>query len=160
MRKKVFGRKFKRDRNERQALFKSLISALILNDRIQTTEEKAKAIRPQVEKLVTKALKSGDNAVVHIQKQLAGKTLEKFINDVAPRFQNRNGGYTRIIKTGSRKSDGASLAIIEWTEVSIPVSSDKKAVVKKPIKTISKKTTTVKKTVKKVTKNTKTKNEK
>lgn len=117
MRKQVFGRKFKRDRNERQALFKGLISSLVMHERIQTTEEKAKAIRSQTEKLVTKAKKQGDASRVHLQEFLNGNALAKMINDIGPRFANRNGGYTRIIKTGNRIKDNAAMAIIEWTEI-------------------------------------------
>ncbi len=64
MRKNVFGRKLKRDKNERKALFKSLMSALVLNERIKTSEAKAKAIRPEIEKLVTKAKKGGNAAKI------------------------------------------------------------------------------------------------
>ena len=113
MRKQVYGRKFKRDRNERKALFAGLISAMILKGRINTTEEKAKAIRGELEKLVTKAKKQKKEL---LQKNLKPFEVDKIINEIAPTFEDRNGGYTRIIKTGRRLSDNASMAILEWSE--------------------------------------------
>lgn len=115
MRKQVFGRQLKRDQNERKALFKSLMSALVLNERIKTTEEKAKSIKGQVEKLVTKAKKRGAEVKNEIQVYLTSDAITKLVNDVAPRFKEVNGGYTRIIKIGNRLKDNANMAIIEWT---------------------------------------------
>ncbi len=116
MRKNVFGRKLKRDTNERKALFKNLMSSLILHERIETTEAKAKAIRPMVEKLVTKAKNKGKESKDQLRKYIGASALDKFVLEVAPRFAKRNGGYTRIIKTGFRIKDKASMAIIEWVE--------------------------------------------
>lgn len=117
MRKQVFGRRFKRDRNERKALFSGLISAMVMHGRIKTTEEKAKAIKSDLEKLVTKAKKEEDVARKHLQSLLKKHEIEKMINEIAPGFKNRAGGYTRIIKTGNRFSDNASMAILEWSEM-------------------------------------------
>lgn len=118
MRKNVFGRQLKRDKNERKALFKSLMSALVLKERIKTTEEKAKAIRGQVEKLVTKAKKKGEAASSLLSLYLLPAAVEKMIKNVAPRFQNRPGGYTRIVKLGRRFGDNARMVLMEWTEPS------------------------------------------
>jgi len=116
MRKNVFGRQFKRDKNERTALFKGLISSLILHERIKTTEDKAKAIRGQVDKIITKA-KKGEALARHLlQKQLPKKEIEKVIHEIAPRFKDRQGGYTRIIRIGRRFSDNAQMVLMEWTE--------------------------------------------
>lgn len=115
MRKNVFGRQLKRDKNERKALFKSLMSALVLKERIKTTEEKAKAIRGQVEKLVTKAKKKGEAASSLLSSHLLPVAVEKMIKNVAPRFQNRPGGYTRIVKLGRRFGDNARMVLMEWT---------------------------------------------
>lgn len=115
MRKQVFGRKFKRDKNERKALFSGLISSMILRGRISTTLEKAKAIQPDLEKLVTRA-KKGESAKLELKKSLKPFEVDKLINDIAPVFKDRNGGYTRIIKTGKRFNDNASTAILEWVE--------------------------------------------
>ncbi|OGH20091.1 MAG: 50S ribosomal protein L17 [Candidatus Levybacteria bacterium RIFCSPHIGHO2_02_FULL_37_13] len=114
MRKNVFGRQFKRDKNERAALFKGLISSLVLHERIKTTEEKAKAIKGEVDKIITKA-KKGDLAARHLlQGQLAKKEVEKLILEIAPRFNGRQGGYTRTIRIGRRFSDNAQMVLMEW----------------------------------------------
>ncbi len=119
MKKNVFGRKLKRDKNERKALFKSLMSSLILNERIKTSEAKAKAIKPEIEKLVTKA-KKGENAARNIlSKNLSKEAVEKLIKDLAPRFDKRQGGYTRLIKLGKRLGDDSQIVLMEWTETKI-----------------------------------------
>lgn len=122
MRKNIFGRQFKRDKNERTALFKGLISSLVLHERIKTTEDKAKAIRGQVDKIITKAksdlakAKKGEALARHLlQKQLPKKEIEKLILEIAPRFNGRQGGYTRIIRIGRRFSDNAQMVLMEWT---------------------------------------------
>lgn len=119
MRKRVFGRHFKRDKNERKALFKGLMSSLVLEERIKTTEEKAKAIKGTVEKLVTKAKNKGVNSKELLSPFLTPLAIEKMIQDVAPRFMKRNGGYTRVIKIKNRFSDNARMAIIEWVEAAV-----------------------------------------
>ncbi len=133
MKKKVFGRKFKRDKNERTALFKGLMSALVLNERIKTTEEKAKAIRPQIEKLITKAKNGENSARIVLEKNLNKEAFNKIIKEIAPRFTKRQGGYTRIIKLGERLGDDAKVVIMEWTEsaIIVPVQEKAKPKVKK-----------------------------
>ena len=116
MRKNVYGRKFSRDKNERQALFKGLLSALVLKGRIETTLQKAKAIKPSADKLITKARKGGSLAKRLLEKDLVPPAIDKLMKEVAPRFAKRSGGYTRIIKLGTRFSDNASTALIEWVE--------------------------------------------
>lgn len=116
MRKQVFGRKFKRDKNERKALFKSLLSELVLHDRIKTTEAKAKAIKGKAEKLVTKAIKKGLAGSASMQEYLIPQAIEKLVNQVAPVFKNRPGGYTRIIRLGKRFHDNAAYVMLEWVE--------------------------------------------
>lgn len=117
MKKKVFGRQFKRDTNERKALFRGLASSLVMHESIETTEEKAKAIKGQVEKLVTKAkTKDGVQATSLLMPYLSAPAVKKMINDVAPRFATRPGGYTRIIRLGNRFSDNASMVMMEWVE--------------------------------------------
>ena len=116
MRKNVYGRQLKRDKNERTALFKGLISSLVLHERIKTTEDKAKAIRGQVDKIITKA-KKGEVLARHLlQKQLPKKEIEKVILEIAPRFNGRQGGYTRVTRIGRRFSDNAQMVLMEWTE--------------------------------------------
>ncbi|PIY93845.1 MAG: 50S ribosomal protein L17 [Candidatus Levybacteria bacterium CG_4_10_14_0_8_um_filter_35_23] len=152
MRKKVFGRQFKRDKNERQALFKGLLSSLVLEERIQTTEQKAKAIKGEAEKLVAKAKKEVVLAKKLLSKKLNPKAIEKMISDVAPRFDNRSGGYTRIIRIGRRFGDDANMVILEWVEKS---SKLVKTIKKKEIKKFQLKKVTVKKKIKPEEKKTK-----
>lgn len=116
MRKQVFGRRFKRDTNERKALFKGLMSSLVLHGRIVTTEAKAKAIKGQADKLVTLAKKYKNQSRRHVSPYLTESAIETFITRVAPSFENRQGGYTRIIRKGQRLADNAMMAVIEWTE--------------------------------------------
>ena len=116
MKKKIFGRQFKRDANERKALFKGLMTELVMRESIQTTLPKAKSIKGQVEKLVTKAKVKGASARPNILPFVSATAAEKIIADLAVRFADRPGGYTRIIKTGTRFSDNADMALIEWVE--------------------------------------------
>lgn len=116
MRKNVFGRKFKRDKNERAAFFKGLLSSLVLHERIRTTEARAKAIKGDADKIITKANKNKEVALRSLAGLLNKEALNKLVNDLAPRFTNRHGGYTRIIKIGKRFGDDAMEVMIEWTE--------------------------------------------
>jgi len=106
-------RKFGRKRDQRKALLNSLASSLILKEKITTTEAKAKAVRPFVEKLITKSRVNNLATVRHLAKYLPPKILKKMIVEIGPRYQTRAGGYTRIIKIDPRKTDGAKMAIIE-----------------------------------------------
>ena len=113
MRHRKKGRKFGRVRKVRRAFFKSLIKALISKERIMTTEARAKEIRPMTEKLLTKA-KKGDMASRRIVASSVGdEAAKKLFTQIAPKFSERHGGYTRIIKMPRRKSDSARMAIIE-----------------------------------------------
>lgn len=122
MRKNVFGRKFKRDTNERKALFKGLIASLILDEKIKTTLEKAKAIKGDIDKLINKAKKSGKFAEYLLQPHLAFEPRQKVVKDIRLRFGDRNSGYTRIVRLGRRFSDNAQMALMEWT---VPISNIK-----------------------------------
>ena len=116
MKKQIFGRKFKRDANQRTALFKGLMSELVMHGRIKTTEQKAKAIRASAEKLIAKGQKEVLLARKLLGSELIPEAIEKMITDIAPKFVSRNGGYTRIIKLGRRFNDDASMVVIEWVE--------------------------------------------
>ena len=116
MKKKIFGKKLKRDTNERKGLFKSLISELVLREQIKTTAPKAKAIRSEVEKLVTKLKKVDLEKSKLFQGSLSYEVFTKLRDNVAPRFINRNGGYTRVIKIAPRVRDNADMVVLEWTE--------------------------------------------
>lgn len=109
--KKTLGRKAQ----PRKALFRNLAESLVLHGSIKTTEAKAKAIRPVVEKLVTKAKNNTLAARREIQKVLfTDKAIRKLMSEVAPKYQTRNGGYTRITKMMVRKNDAAKMAKIEF----------------------------------------------
>ena len=117
MRHRNQGRKLSRTSSHRDALFANLVTSLFLHNRIETTVAKAKALRPFVEKLVTKArtgtLHARRLAGRHIQQRAVA---DKLFQEIGPRFATRNGGYTRILKTGHRKGDGAEMARIEFCQ--------------------------------------------
>ncbi|MCA9342504.1 50S ribosomal protein L17 [Candidatus Saccharibacteria bacterium] len=111
------GRKLGRERDQRSALIKSLLEALIINESIETTQAKAKEVRPAIEKLITKA-KKGD---LHSRRQVISSlsTLEsahKLFDDIAKRYQLRNGGYVRITNTKLRRGDNTQLSKIEFVD--------------------------------------------
>jgi len=113
MKKRKRGRKFSRKRNQRKALLRSLESALILKERIRTTEAKAKEVSRFVEKQITLAKSENLNSRRLLARKLPRKIVKKLVNEIAKKYKERKGGYTRIIKLGQRKSDGAEMAIIE-----------------------------------------------
>ena len=108
------GRKLGRTTAHRRALFRNQLSSLITYERIQTTLPKAKDLRPLIEKMITLGKRGGLHA-----RRLALKTIpeattvKKLFEEIAPRFQSRTGGYTRILKLGRRQGDGAEMAILE-----------------------------------------------
>jgi large subunit ribosomal protein L17 len=120
MRKKVFGKQLKRDKNERKALFKGLLSSLVLEENIKTTEQKAKAIKADADKLVTKAKKESLLAKRLLEKKINPKAVKKMLSEIAPRFKNRQGGYTRMVRLGRRFGDDATMVLLEWTEKPLP----------------------------------------
>ena len=94
--------------------------AMILHGRIKTTEAKAKAIKGQLEKLVTKAKNKGKEAENDLMRDLVQhEMVEKLISNIAPRFTARPGGYTRILRLGSRKKDNTAMVMLEWVEQEI-----------------------------------------
>jgi large subunit ribosomal protein L17 len=115
MRHRKAGRQLRRTSEQRLALLRNLASSLIEHGAIETTEAKAKELRPFVEKLVTKAKQGTLHA-----RRLAGRhvhkreTADKLFQEVGPKFAGRPGGYTRILKTGARRGDGAEMARIEF----------------------------------------------
>ena len=102
-----------RERDQRKAFLKSLALALFVNEKIKTTEVRAKEMRNLVERSITLAKKKGLPARRQLLKTFDRKTVKKIMEEIAPRYQGRKGGYTRIIKLGPRTSDGAKMAIIE-----------------------------------------------
>jgi len=117
MKKQKKGRKFNRKRDQRRALIKSMARSLILNGRIETTEAKAKELSPFVQKRITKAKKGDLSAKRDLLKDFSNRVVKKLIEEIAPLYKNRHGGYTRIIKTGVRKKDSAKMAIIELVDL-------------------------------------------
>ena len=126
MRHRVAGRRLKRDSGHRRLLFRNLITELFRHGRIRTTEARAKAIRGRAEKLITIA-KTGvarqeiGEYDAHQHRLVAAvvtdKTVvKKLFAEIAPRYQTRPGGYTRLLKLGPRKGDGASMVLLELVE--------------------------------------------
>lgn len=114
MRKRKKGKKLSRKTGPRRALWKSLTEQLILNGRIQTTLARAKALRPQVEKLITKARKARPGERRKIYQQVSkDEVRKKLMEEIGPSFAGRPGGYTRILKLGPRGGDGVEMALIE-----------------------------------------------
>ena len=117
MRHRVAGRKLQRTSAHRAAMFRNMAAALIKHEQISTTQAKAKELRPYVEKLVTLAKKGGLSNRRLAQARLMDETqLAKLFDVIAPRYAERSGGYTRIVKAGIRLSDAASIAIIEFVD--------------------------------------------
>ncbi len=117
MKKQKKGRKFNREKDQRRALMRSIARSLILNGRIETTEAKAKELSPYIEKKITKAKKGDLSAKRELLKDFSNKVVKKLIEEMAPLYKNRHGGYTRIMKTGVRKRDSAKMAIIEFVDL-------------------------------------------
>ena len=133
MRHRVAGKRLNRSSGHRKALRRNLVTALFYHERIETTEAKAKAIRGQAEKLITLAKRGlmaeqeDPGRGVHARRLAAGRLnrwmaepdgtqvdiLEKLFEDIAPRYMDRPGGYTRIYKLGPRRGDAAPMALLE-----------------------------------------------
>jgi large subunit ribosomal protein L17 len=114
MRHKVAGYKLGRTTSHRRSLLRNMVTSLIIEERIETTVPKAKALRPTIEKMITLG-KRGDLAA---RRQAAAyvmtdEAIRKLFDTIGPRFGDRNGGYTRIVRTSWQKGDGADKAFIE-----------------------------------------------
>ena len=109
-------RKFGRNKNQKIALINSLALNLIVREKIKTTEPKAKELRPFIEKLVTRAKKDNvaNRRLIISKLSNRKKEVKKLFEVIAPKYLKKNGGYTRVLKLGARKSDGAKMAIIEF----------------------------------------------
>lgn len=125
MRHKISGRKLNRTSSHRKALFQNMVQSLVEHESIRTTLPKAKELRPIVEKYVTMC-KSGDLATrrLAISRLRSEKTVSKLIDTLSPRFKERQGGYTRIIKSGFRYGDNAPMAIIQFVDYQLPESEN------------------------------------
>ena len=111
------GRKLGTDASHRKAMLRNLATALFTNERIKTTEAKAKEVRSLVEHIITLAKRGDVHARRQVMAELGDKELvHKIFDDVAPRFEGREGGYTRILKLGPRKGDAAPMVILELVD--------------------------------------------
>src|ERR1700749_3882607 len=114
MRHRKGGFKLGRNTSHRRALLRNLVTSVIINDRVHTTVTKAKASRPLVEKMIT----LGKNGSVHARRQalaylMTADAVDRLFATVAPRYADRNGGFSRIVRTGTRQGDSAEMAYIE-----------------------------------------------
>ena len=132
MRHRKKGKKLGVNPSHRRALLANLAENLIIHKRIKTTDARAKELRRYIEPLVTKAKKGDLNSIRMIAKKIRHKNiLDILLNEIAPVYDNRNGGYTRIIKLGFRDNDRASVSLIEFVDMegtkkieSTPVSKE------------------------------------
>jgi len=125
MRHRIAGKKLSRHRAHRKALFKNLINSLIIHGEIKTTESKAKAVRRLVDRLITR----GKTGTLHGRRLIAAflqdkKVVNRIVDEIAPVFKNRPGGYTRMTRLGRRRGDDAMMVKLELVEK--PVKKEKK----------------------------------
>lgn len=124
MRHKVAGYRLGRSKDARRALRRNLIKQLFEYERIKTTQAKAQAIRGEAEKLITLAKRgnaAGDAKMVHARRLAAARlsdpaSVRKLFDDIAPRYEDRPGGYTRMLKLGPRQGDSAEMVLLELVE--------------------------------------------
>lgn len=117
MRHRVHGRKFSRTSSHRKAMFANMAAALLKHEQIKTTLPKAKDLRPIVEKLITLGKKGGlANRRLAVSRLRDEDVARKLFEVIAPRYKDRNGGYTRVLKAGFRYGDAAPMAIIELVD--------------------------------------------
>ena len=115
------GRKFGRVRNQRKALFKTLLGSLIMRGKIETTEAKAKEAKGKIDKIITTAKKIKNDsekisAIRALRKELPEQAVKKLSGEFMDKFSGRSSGYARVIKLSLRKSDGARVAIIDFVD--------------------------------------------
>ena len=114
MRHRVKGRQLSRTASHKRALLRNMATSLFRHDRVTTTEAKAKELRPYAERLITLARRGDLHARRLAERRLRDRrTLDRLFSEIGPRFAARPGGYTRILKLGHRRGDGAALARIE-----------------------------------------------
>lgn len=117
MRHRKKGRQLSRSPSHKKATLRNMATNLFRHERLRTTKAKAKELRPYAEKLITLAREDSVQARRRAARKIADREiLGKLFDDIAPRFADRPGGYTRILKLGPRKSDSAEMALIELVE--------------------------------------------
>ena len=132
MRHLVKGKRLSRDTAQRKALLRSLVTSFLEKERITTTLAKAKETRPLAEKMITLSRNDTLSARRRILQFVYKKdVVKKLFEDVGPRFSERSGGYTRIVKIGPRGGDGAEMAILEMVDKEFKKKDKKKSVAEK-----------------------------
>lgn len=127
MRHKKHGRKLGRTSAHRTALFRNQLAALVERERIKTTLPKAKELRPLAERMITQGKRGSVHARRLVRRWIPERRLiAKLFDEIAPRFADRPGGYTRIIKLGPRLGDGAEMALLELVELDEAAAEPKK----------------------------------
>jgi large subunit ribosomal protein L17 len=121
MRHRISGKRLNMSTGHRNALRRNLISDLFRYERIRTTKAKAAAVRGASEKLITMAKRADEDDQVHARRRAARRLRDpevvmKLFDDIAPRYLERPGGYTRVLKLGPRKGDGAEMVLLELVE--------------------------------------------
>ncbi len=125
MRHRVQGRKLGRTSAHRKALFRNQLTSLFVHERIVTTVEKAKELRPLAERMVTLARTGSLPARRRVLEMVSDKdVVRRLFEEIAPRFAERPGGYTRILRLGRRRGDGAQLAIIEFVDYQLKAKTE------------------------------------
>ncbi len=111
----------------RRRMLRNLVTSLIMEERITTSLARAKAARSAAEKIITKGRKDSLHARRHVARYVYGsKVVQKVFNELGPRYVDRNGGYTRILKLGPRKGDAAEACILELVDSPVEFTSDSK----------------------------------
>lgn len=117
MRHRKKGRELSRSPSHKKATLRNMATSLFRHERIRTTQAKAKELRPYAEKLITRAKEDTVHARRQVGRKIADReVLGKLFDELGPRFSDRPGGYTRILKLGRRKSDSAEMALIELVD--------------------------------------------
>ena len=130
MKHRKTGRQFGRNRAQRKALQRTMLGSLVLHEKMETTEAKAKELKSAIDRMITRAKRAqkSENPQMELVRKLEGDmplvAIKKLSSTLLSRFDKRNSGYTRVVKLSPRKSDGARMAIIEFVD-------KKKAVAKK-----------------------------
>lgn len=125
MRHAVRGRRLGRNTAHRRALFRNQLASLVEHGRITTTLPKAKELQPIFEKCVTKGKLDTVHSRRQVRRWISDRDLvKKLFDDIAKRMSDRNGGYTRVLKLGPRKGDGAEMAILELVDYEPPTGDD------------------------------------
>ncbi len=140
MKHRKTGRQFGRNRAQRKALQRTMLGSLIMHEKMETTEAKAKELKSAIDRMITRAKRaqSTNNPQLEVVRKLEGDmplmAIKKLSNSLMERFEKRTSGYTRVTKMSPRKSDGARMAIIEFVDAAKPKKTATKKTTKKNVK--------------------------